>query len=120
MVSRRQLKRLKEAVKQGAVVIHLRDGRTEVFSERAPLSLFSLQMDEERAAYHGVPPEEPTEDPRYEEALRLREALENAMPESKAAYQEQCREFFHIIEVIRRSREEVGASREANFAGSRS
>jgi hypothetical protein len=110
MVSRLKLKRLKEGLLQGAVVVETTDGRMLAFSERAPLSLFSLQMDEERAAYHGVPPEEPTEDPRYEEALRLREALENATPESKAAYQEQCREFFHIIEVIRRSREEIGTS----------
>ncbi len=109
MVDRRQLKRLKEAVMQGAVVIETRDGRTEVFSERAALGLFSLQMDEERAAYYGVPPEEPT-DARYEEALRLRQALEDATPESRAAYEEQCREFLHIIEVIRRSREQIGTS----------
>ncbi len=108
MVNRRQLKRLKEGLEQGAVVIHLRDGRTEVFSERAPLGLFSLEMDEERAAYHGVPPEEPTA-PQYEEALALRRALEDATPESKTAYEEQCREFLHIIEVIRRSREEIAS-----------
>jgi hypothetical protein len=105
MVNRRQLKRLKEAAKQGAVVIQLRNGRTEVFSERAALGLFSLQMDEV-LAHKGVLPEEPTA-PQYEEALRLRQALEDATPESKAAYQEQCREFFHIIEVLRRSREEM-------------
>ncbi len=106
MVSRRQLKRLKEAAKQGAVVIQLRNGETRVFAETASLGLFSLQMDEERAAYHGVPPEEPTA-PQYREALALREALENATPESRAAYEEQCREFLHIVEVIRRSREEI-------------
>jgi hypothetical protein len=108
MVSRRQLKRLKEAAKQGAVVIQLRDGRTEVFSERAPLGLFSLQMDEV-LAHKGVAPEEPTS-PQYEEALALRRALEDATPESRAAYEEQCHEFFHIIEVLRRSREEIGTS----------
>jgi acyl-CoA thioesterase len=105
MVSRRQLKRLKEGLKQGAVVVETRDGRTEVFSERAPLGLFSLQMDEV-LAHKEVAPEEPT-DARYEEALRLRQALEDATPESKNAYEEQCHEFFHIIKVLRRSREEM-------------
>jgi len=106
MVSRRQLKRLKEAARQGAVVVETRDGRVEAFSEMAPLALFSLQMAEERALYKGTPVEEPTA-PQYREALRLRQALEDATPESKAAYEEQCREFFHIIEVLRRSREEI-------------
>ena len=106
MVSRRQLKRLKEGLKQGGVVIETRDGRTEVFSEMAPLSLFSIQMGEDRAAYNRVPPEEPTS-PQQREALRLRQALEDATPESRAAYEEQCHEFFHIIEVLRRSREEM-------------
>jgi hypothetical protein len=106
MVSRRQLKRLKEGLKQGAVVIETRDGRMEAFSEMAPLALFSLEMAEERAAYHGVPPEEPTA-PQWREALRLRQALKDATPESRANYKEQCREFFEIVEVLRRSREEV-------------
>ena len=105
MVNRRHLKRLKEGLKQGAVVIETRDGRTEVFSESAALGLFSLQMVEAL----GIPPEEPA-DSQYEEALALRAALENATPESKAAYEEQCREFLHIIEVIRRSREQIGTS----------
>jgi hypothetical protein len=99
---RRRLKRLKEAAKQGAVVIETRDGRTEVFSERAALGLLSLQMDE--VLHLEVAPEEST-DARYKEALRLRQALEDATPASKVAYEEQCREFLHIIDVIRRSRE---------------
>ncbi len=105
MVDRRRLKRLKEAAKQGAVVIQLRNGETRVFTQWAALGLFSLQMDEAM----GVPPEEPA-DSRYEEALALREALEHATPASRANYEEQCREFLHIIEVIRRSREEIGTS----------
>jgi hypothetical protein len=109
MVSHRQLKRLKEGLKQGAVVVETRDGRIEVFSEMAPLSLFSLQMAENRAAYKEVPPEEPTS-PQYREALALRQALEDATPESKASYEEQCYGFLHIIEVLRRSREEAGTS----------
>jgi len=109
MVNRRQLKHLKEAAKQGAVVIQLRNGETKVFSERAALGHFSLLMDEELAAYHGVAPEEPTEDPRYEEVLMLREALEDATLESRRNYEEQCHEFLHIISVIRRSREEMAS-----------
>ncbi len=109
MVSRRQLKRLKEAVRQGAVVIETTDGRMEVFSEMAPLALFSLEMDEERAAYTGIPAEEPAT-PQQREALRLRQALKDATPESRASYEEQCREFLEIVEVLRRSREEIGAS----------
>jgi hypothetical protein len=109
MVTRRQLKRLKEGLKQGAVVIETRDGRTEVFSEMAPLSLFSIQMGEERAAYNGVPPEEPPS-PQQREALRLRQALKDATPESRRNYEEQCYGFLHIIEVLRRSREQIGTS----------
>ena len=58
MVTRRQLKRLKEAARQGAVVVQTRDGTVEAFSEMAPLALFSLQMAEERALYKGTPVEE--------------------------------------------------------------
>ena len=67
------------------------------------MGLFSLQMDEV-LAHKGLPPEEPTS-PQYEEALALRRALEDATPASRANYEEQCREFIHMIEVIRRSRE---------------
>jgi tRNA(Ile)-lysidine synthase TilS/MesJ len=109
MVSRRQLKGLKEAAKQGVVVIETTNGRMEAFSEMAPLALFSLEVDEERAAYKGIPAEEPTT-PQQREALRLRQALEDATPESRAHYKEQCREFFEIVEVLRRSREETGTS----------
>ena len=107
MVSRRQLKRLKEGLKQGAVVIETRDGRMEAFSEMTPLALFGLEVEEEMATYKGVPPEEPTT-PQQREALRLRQALKDATPESRASYEEQCREFLEIVEVLRRSREEIG------------
>ena len=104
VVDRRRLRRLREAAtKQGAIVVETRDGRTEVYSEWAALGLFSLGMDEAL----GVSSAEPTEDPRYGEALRLREALANAIPASKAAYEEQNFEFLHTIKVIERSRKEM-------------
>ncbi len=109
MVSRRQLKRLREAVRQGAVVIETTDGRMEVFSEMTPLALFGLEVDEELAAYAGAPQEEPMT-PQRREALRLRQALKDATPESRASYEELCREFLEIVEVLRRSREEIGTS----------
>ena len=109
MVSRRQLQRLKEAAKKGAVVIQLRDGSMEAFSQMAPLALFGVEVDEEGAAYAGVPPEEPTA-AQGREALRLREALTNATPESRATYETQYAEFLHLVDVLERSRKEVGTS----------
>ena len=104
-----RLTRLERLAKQGGMVIKTTDGRMEVFSEMAPLALFSLEVDQERAAYTGTPQEEPTT-PQQREALRLRQALKDATPESRAAYEEQSREFFEMVEVLRRSREEIGAS----------
>jgi hypothetical protein len=106
---RSRLKRLKEGLEQGAVVIQLRNGETRVFSERAALGQFSLQMNEDIAAYGGVPLDEPTSSPKYEEARALRRALEDATPESRAAYEEQCHRFLHLINVLRRSHEEMAS-----------
>jgi hypothetical protein len=108
MVSRRQLKRLREAVRQGAVVVETRDGRMEAFSEMTPLALFGLEVEEEMATYNGVPPPEEPSTPQRREALRLRQALKDATPESRAHYKELCREFLEIVEVLRRSRQEIG------------
>ena len=106
---RNRIERLERLAKQGSVVIKTMNGRMEVFSEMVPLALFSLEVDEERAAYTGIPAEEPTT-PQQREALRLRQALKDATPESRAAYEEQCHEFFEIVEVLRCSREEIGTS----------
>jgi hypothetical protein len=106
---RNRLKRLERLAKQGGVIIKTTDGRMEKFSEMAPLALFSLEVDEERAAYTGVPAEEPTT-PQQREALRLRQLLKDATPESRADYEEQNREFFEMVEVLRCSREEIGTS----------
>ena len=104
MVDRRRLMRLREAAtKQGAVVIETTDGKTQVFSADAVLGLFTIQVDEVFASHEGVPLEERTRDERFEEALMLREALEHATPASKNAYEEKCREFNHIVEVLERS-----------------
>jgi len=106
---RLRLKRLERLAKQGGVVIKTMDGRMEKFSEMAPLALFGLEVDEERAAYTGIPAEERTT-PQQSEALRLRQLLKDATPESRAAYEEQYREFFEIVEVLRCSRDEIGTS----------
>ena len=106
---RNRIERLEKLTKQGGVVIKTMNGRMEVFSKMAPLALFRLEVAEERAAYTGIPTEEPTT-PQQREALRLRQALKDATVESRADYEEQNRAFFEIVEVLRRSREEIGAS----------
>ena len=85
MVDRRRLKRLKALAQKDGVVVHLSNGGTEVFSEHAPLSLWALQI-EEGMAEEGISLSEPTT-PHGWEALQLREALENATPESRAEYE---------------------------------
>jgi hypothetical protein len=87
MVTRRQLQRLKQAANRGGVVIERRDGTSEVFSEHAPLTLWALEVEEGMEAQEGIKPSEPTT-PHGWEALRLREALENATPESLIEYEE--------------------------------
>jgi hypothetical protein len=86
MVTRRRLQRLKQAAKRGGVVIERRDGTSAVFSEHAPLALWALEVEEGMEAQEGIKPSEPTT-PHGWEALRLREALENATPESRAGYE---------------------------------
>jgi hypothetical protein len=102
VVDRRSLKRLMDAIVDPAVVVKLKNGKTEVFSEHAPLSLFALQFDEAKAAYEGVELPEPTT-PQMEEASRLREALENATPESRADYEYKNGKFLVLADVIERS-----------------
>ena len=106
---RNRIGRLEKLAKQGGVVIKTVTGRTERFSGTTPLALFALEMDEEKAAYTGIPAEEPTT-PQQREALRLRQVLKDATPESRAAYEEQNREFFEMVEALRCSREGIGAS----------
>ena len=106
---RNRIERLEKLANQGDVLIKTRGGRTERFSRTAPLALFSLEVDGERAAYTGIPAEEPAT-PQQREALRLRQALKDATPESRIDFEEQNREFFEIVEVLRRSREEIGTS----------
>jgi hypothetical protein len=73
---------------KGGVVVQLRDGRTEFFSEHAPFYLWAADVEEGMEAEEGnFAPSEPTT-PHGWEALRLREALENATPESLAEYEE--------------------------------
>jgi hypothetical protein len=69
------------------VVVHLRDGRTEVFSERAPFYLWAADVEEGMEAEEGIEPSEPTTS-HGREALALREALEKATPESRAEFEE--------------------------------
>ena len=104
-----RLTHLERLAKQGGMVIKTTVGRMEVFSEMAPLALFRLEVAEERAAYTGIPTEEPTT-PQQREALRLRQVLKDATPESRAAYEEQNREFFEMVEALRCSRAGIGAS----------
>ena len=87
MVGRRRLARLEVKAQRGGVVLHLRNGRTEVFSEYAPFYLWVADVEEGMEAEEGIEPSEPTS-PQGREALALREALQNATPESRAGYEE--------------------------------
>ncbi len=53
MVDRRRLRRLKAAAQRGGVVVQLRTGKTEVFSEHAPLALWALEVEEGMEAEEG-------------------------------------------------------------------
>ena len=97
MVERRRLRRLKALTQKGGVVVQLRNGKTEVFSEHAPLYLWALEVEEGMEAEEGIAPSEPTT-PHGWEALRLREALENATPESLAEYEEKYGGMFVWVE----------------------
>ena len=88
MVDRRRLARLKAEVQGGGVVVHLRNGKTEVFSEHAPFYLWAADVEEGMEAEEGnFAPSEPTT-PHGWEALRLRHALENTTPQSRTEYEE--------------------------------
>jgi hypothetical protein len=87
MVERRRLRRLKALAQQGGVLVQLRNGKTEVFSEHAPFYLWAADVEDGLREEKGLPPlGEPTT-PHGWEALRLRETLENATPESRAGYE---------------------------------
>jgi hypothetical protein len=102
MVDRRRLQRLEEKVQKHGLVVHLRNGETKVFSEHAPLYLWALEVDEYKDSAQGLEPSEPTT-PQGREALALREALENATPESRAEYEERNREYLQLSAVIEKS-----------------
>ena len=94
MVDRRRLRRLKAAARRGGVVVHLRNGKTEVFSKHTPFYLWVADVEEGMEAEEGnFAPSEPTT-PHGWEALRLRHALENATPESRAGYEERFGRMF--------------------------
>ena len=93
MVERRRLRRLKALAQEGGVVVQLLNGNTEVFSEHAPFYLWAAEVEEGMEAEEGIESSEPTT--LYgREALALREALANATPASKAAYEEQFGKMF--------------------------
>jgi hypothetical protein len=87
MVERRRLRRLKALAQKGGVVVQLRNGKTEVFSEHAPFYLWAADVEEGMEAEEGIEPSEPTTS-HGREALALREALEKATPESRAEFEE--------------------------------
>ena len=87
MVDRRRLRRLKALAQKGGVVVQLRNGKTEVFSEHAPFYLWAADVEEGMEAEEGIESSEPTT-LHGREALALREALENAKPESLIEYEE--------------------------------
>jgi len=61
MVDRRRLRRLKALAQKGGVVVQLRNGNTEVFSEDASLYLWALEVVEGIEAEEGnVAPSQPT------------------------------------------------------------
>ena len=87
MVGRRRLRRLKALAQKGGVVVHLRNGKTEIFSEHAPFYVWAADVEEGMETQEGIEPSEPTTSHGWE-ALALREALENATPESLIEYEE--------------------------------
>ena len=93
MVERRRLRRLKALAQEGGVVVHLRNGKTEIFSEHAPFYLWAADVEEGMKAEEGIEPSEPTTS-HGREALALREALEKAIPASRAEYEERFGRMF--------------------------
>ena len=93
MVERRRLRRLKALAQKGGVLVQLRNGQTELFSEHAPFYLWAADVEEGMANEEGLEPSEPTT-LHGREALALREALTNATPASLAEYEAQFGEMF--------------------------
>ena len=112
MVDRRRFKRLMQAIVDPGTVVKLKNGKTEVFSEHAPLALFALQFDEGKAAYTGTESPTPTTSPQMEEAFRLREALANATPESRAYYEHKNVEFLQLADVLEKSAQKHASGEE--------
>jgi hypothetical protein len=106
MVDRRRLQRLEEKVQKHGLVVHLRNGETKVFSEHAGFYLWALEVEEGIEAAEGREPSEPTT-PHGREALALRKALENATPESLAAYERKNREYLKLGAVLKQSHEDI-------------
>jgi len=80
VVERRRLRRLKALAQKGGVVVQLREGRTEMFSEHAPFYLWADVEEGMEAEEGNFVPSGPT-------STQGREALENATPESRAGYE---------------------------------
>ncbi len=80
MVDRRRLSRLRTKAQEGGMVIELKDGSTEVFPKRASLEFCVACWQE------GIAAEEGFEYTWHPETKRLKEALENATPESYAEF----------------------------------
>jgi hypothetical protein len=80
MVDRRRLSRLRTKAQEGGMVIELNDGSTEVFPKRASLEFCVACWQEGIAAEEGI------EYSWHPETNRLKEALENATPESYAEF----------------------------------
>jgi hypothetical protein len=93
VVERRRLRRLKALAQKGGVIVQLRNGKTEVFSEHVPFYLWAAEVEEEMEAEEGIESSEPTTS-HGREALALREALENATPESLTEYEAQFGKMF--------------------------
>ncbi len=94
MVERTRLRRLKALAQKGGVLVHLRNGNTEVFSEHTPLYLWALEVEEGIEAEEvNFVPSEPTST-QGREALALREALQNATPERLGEYEERFGRMF--------------------------
>ncbi len=94
MVDHRRLRRLKALAQKGGMVVQLRNGKTEVFAVHALLYLWAAEVEEGMEAEEGnFVPSEPTST-QGREALALREALQNATPESLGEYEERLGKMF--------------------------
>ena len=80
MVDRRRLRRLETEAQKDGIVVRLEDGSTEVFPKRASLEFCVACWEEGIAAEEGI------EYTWHPETKRLKEALENATPESYAEF----------------------------------